>query len=48
MALLTRVREFIGDDEIVYECRRCGTTLGAGTETCPQCGESDIVVYEIV
>lgn len=47
MALLTRVRELIGDGDLLYECRRCGTTLESEVGDCPQCGKSDIAAYEI-
>jgi len=29
-----------------YECRACGRTLDAGTETCPDCN-GDVAVYEL-
>ncbi len=47
MTLLTRVRGFISDDGLVYECRHCGTTLESDTVDCPHCGHSDVAVYEI-
>ena len=47
MALLRYVKEFIGEDGPVYECRRCGTTLESDTDTCPQCGKSDIAAYDV-
>lgn len=47
MTLLKRVRGFIGESELVYECRRCGTTLESAVEDCPQCGECDIAAYDL-
>jgi ribosomal protein L37E len=32
---------------VVAECRRCGTTVDAGTSVCATCGSEDIVRYEI-
>lgn len=32
---------------VVYECRRCGTTVDAEEDPCPYCGPTDIMVYEI-
>lgn len=32
---------------VVFECRRCGATLGAESDTCPYCGPSDVVRYVI-
>lgn len=46
MTLLTRVRGLIGTD-VVYECRRCGTTLGSELDECSLCGTSEVVRYEI-
>jgi rubrerythrin len=46
MKVLTRVRELLGEDA-VYECRRCGTTLGADVTECPTCGTGEVVRYEI-
>jgi uncharacterized OB-fold protein len=47
MTLLKRVRDLIGEDGTVHECRRCGATLEPGVDTCPQCGKSDIATYEV-
>ncbi|MFC6768951.1 hypothetical protein [Natrinema soli] len=35
-----------GDQTVIEECRRCGTTLES-VSTCPSCGGSDIVEYRI-
>jgi len=38
----------LGDQgEVVYECRRCGTTVDSETETCPACSADAIVQYQI-
>ncbi|ELY39811.1 hypothetical protein C496_14076 [Natronorubrum tibetense GA33] len=34
-------------EEVVYECRRCGTTVDKDTETCPACNTESIVQYRI-
>ncbi|WP_394348204.1 zinc-ribbon domain-containing protein [Salinadaptatus halalkaliphilus] len=34
-------------NEVVYECRRCGTTVDEDTETCPACGADAIVQHQI-
>jgi len=33
--------------EVVYECRRCGTTVDSNTETCPTCGADAIAQHRI-
>jgi len=36
-------------EKTVYrECRRCGTTIAKGAEpdACPQCGHTEVAVYE--
>ena len=35
-----------GSETVVYECRRCGTTLDANASTCPYCGPTEIVRFE--
>ena len=43
------VRLFLGGglDEVVYECRRCGESVGADSEACPVCDSEGIATYEI-
>jgi rubrerythrin len=41
------VRNWLGDDEVVHECRNCGTTVDADDSTCLACGASDIVTHEV-
>lgn len=38
-----------GHDEstVIRECKRCGTTLEVENETCPYCGPTEVVRYEI-
>jgi ribosomal protein L37E len=37
-----------GKSESVVECRRCGSKLDSeDVECCPECGSSDISVYEL-
>ncbi len=33
--------------EIVYECRRCGTSVEQTESVCPYCGLSEIAVYDL-
>lgn len=47
MTILSRVREFVTDDDIVYECRHCGATLRPEREECPHCGRGETVAYDI-
>jgi rubrerythrin len=47
MALLTRVRSLLDSEEVIYECRHCGTTLHSEHEECPHCENGQIVAYEI-
>jgi uncharacterized OB-fold protein len=32
---------------LVCECRRCGTSVDPTVVVCPECGERDVVRYEI-
>lgn len=50
MALRTVVRRLFASGNqplVMFECRLCGTTLDAETETCPECGTAEISRYEI-
>lgn len=31
----------------IYECRNCGTTVDADTDTCPDCESDDIAEYRL-
>jgi len=31
----------------VYECRYCGTTIDSQTDSCPYCGPTEVVEYEL-
>ncbi|GAA0679716.1 hypothetical protein ACFQDG_12220 [Natronoarchaeum mannanilyticum] len=33
--------------DVLFECRDCGTSLGTGSETCPECGSDGVVRYEL-
>lgn len=33
--------------EVVIECRQCGTTVEAETDTCPECGATEFSRYVI-
>jgi rubrerythrin len=45
--LVRRVRSWLADDGVVYECRNCGTTLDADADECPACDGDKVVCYEI-
>jgi len=48
MGLAETLRGVVGTrTTTLYECRHCGTTLSADTETCPTCGEEDVVCYQL-
>jgi len=32
--------------DTVSECRRCGTSVDSGADTCPECGSDEIARYE--
>ncbi|WP_206425158.1 hypothetical protein [Halosimplex salinum] len=36
-----------GDETVVAECRRCGTTVDRNASGCSMCDSEDIVRYEI-
>lgn len=37
----------IGRPETLFECRRCGTSLEAAVEACPECNSAEIASYRI-
>ncbi|WP_226005975.1 hypothetical protein [Natrinema salinisoli] len=41
--LLSRTNQEV----IVYECRRCGTTVDEDIDTCPECSAEAIVQHRI-
>jgi len=32
---------------LLFECRRCGTTVASEQRACPECGSDSIATYEI-
>lgn len=34
-------------ETVVAECRKCGTTVERGAQTCPSCGSDEIAIYTI-
>lgn len=46
ISLVHRVRHWIADESVVYECKNCGTTVSEQEDVCPACGASDIARYE--
>lgn len=47
MPLFGRLRRLIGDGDVVYECRDCGTSLAPERDDCRNCGSDDVVRYDI-
>ncbi|MEF8819161.1 MAG: hypothetical protein V5A31_07425 [Haloferacaceae archaeon] len=47
IALLQRLRHWVADEPVVYECRHCGTTLDGRQDVCPACGADDVVAYDL-
>ena len=47
MTILTRVRNALGTDDVVYECRHCGKTIESELDECPTCGKEAGIKYEI-
>lgn len=41
------LKRLVRRDQVVCECRRCGTTVKRGTDRCPACGTAEIARYEI-
>jgi rubrerythrin len=47
MSLTTAARRWlVTDDDAVYECRHCGTTLEPIEWSCPSCGSIEIAEYD--
>lgn len=46
-SLVQRLRHWLADESVVYECRNCGTTLDDNHDTCPTCGGDDVVCYTL-
>ena len=46
--IATLVRKIpFGRPETLFECRRCGTSLEAAVEACPECDSGEIASYRI-
>ncbi|RKD85198.1 hypothetical protein ATJ93_4752 [Halopiger aswanensis] len=39
--------DLVSWNEVVYECRHCGTTVDSDTETCPECSADAIAQHQI-
>jgi|AntDeeMinimDraft_5_1070356.scaffolds.fasta_scaffold06200_3 rubrerythrin len=35
------------ESDVLYECRRCGTSLDVSQRSCPMCGSGDCATYEL-
>ncbi len=40
-------RLFADEPNVVHECRRCGTSLSADEDMCPECGSTESAQFEI-
>lgn len=40
-------RWMVTDEDVVYECRMCGTTVEPPEGQCPSCGSTEIAEYEV-
>ncbi|WIV67785.1 hypothetical protein [Natrialbaceae archaeon AArc-T1-2] len=48
MSYTTAVRRWLVDgDDVVYECRDCGTMLEPTDWECPSCGSVEIAEYDV-
>lgn len=47
VTLVQRLRYWLADEAVIYECRNCGMTLDEHQDTCPACGADDIACYDI-
>lgn len=47
-AIVDGLKQFVRRDQVVYECRRCGTTVDRDTDDCPACGATAIARYDIL
>lgn len=48
MSYTTAVRRWLVDgDDVVYECRDCGTMLEPTDWKCPSCGSVEIAEYDV-
>lgn len=47
MPLLERVRRLFDDPNVIYECRRCGTTLPGRSDACGRCGSEEIASFDL-
>lgn len=42
-----RLRELLGLDRTLYECRDCGANLDSEDDECPACGGTEIARYDL-
>lgn len=47
MSFATTVRRWLSNsDDVIYECRNCGTVLESVEWTCPSCGSMEVAEYD--
>lgn len=47
-AIVTGLKRVIGRSEtVLYECRRCGTTVDHDADRCPVCDGEEIACYNL-
>ncbi|ELY93679.1 hypothetical protein C480_19549 [Natrialba aegyptia DSM 13077] len=44
---LKRVLPFPDQPNLLHECRRCGATVDEDSESCSECGSTEIAVYDL-
>ncbi len=48
MALPVIVQQWLSlDESVILECRHCGTSLDTTEQTCPTCGSTEIVEFDV-
>ena len=46
-SLVQRLRDWLDDESVVYECRNCGATVEDPRDSCSVCGTDDIARYDL-
>lgn len=45
--LTHRIRHWFASEDVLVECRNCGTTLEAGADVCLECDSTEISRYDL-
>ncbi|MFB6201514.1 MAG: hypothetical protein ABEI98_05855 [Halorhabdus sp.] len=46
VSIVDRLRQWLDDDTVVYECRNCGRTVEQRQDECPDCSSEEIIRYD--